>query len=808
MVRWQISAILGVAAAVAVTAAALITRTADIAVDLGTRAGQVLAGEATSWAAVDIRGRDLYLRGDAPSEDSRRLAIERLGRLYGVRTVDASAAGLLPEIHPYVTSFERSGDAVALAGAVPSLPDRARLLGALAAAAPGLSVADHSVLARGKADDRYFDALRSLYGLPALLSQGKVTLADRNVTIEGEAASNTSYDRLRSFAPALPDGYALSAVNVVRPLASPFVWSADRDDNGVALSGFVPDPAAREALLDVVRQALGPRNVFDRLDYASGAPDGFADVAEAAADYLDLLASAHISLSDRRLVISGRAASPEAYRTLNAYLETWNPPGFTLQKSIALPIVEPFTLTASRSHGRVTVTGFVPSDEARSAIADAAKAVAGDGEPVVETTLADGAPDGFAAAAEFAIGLLAKLDDGTALITGSHITLSGAAATAGDLIEVEAAIANPPDGYDVGSAVTPPVVDPYVWSMTKDSEQLTITGSVPSEAIRSAIRAVVDAASDDLGLVDRSGLGAGLDPAIDLVAVARKAAALLSDLETGEVHFEGNALSLSGKAATADASKEIDGELADLPGGVVKGSVDVAAPAAFRFFVERGLDTVTIDGDLTDDAMRKALLDAADRAFGKADILDSTAVAAGAPATAQDAVLFAIRAASLLAKGNVGVEGTTIKVTGNAFTAVGAARLPSALSASVPAGYTLDVAVTAMPAEPPLEPAACVEAIGAVLGRSPVRFEEAAVAADSRGVVDRLGALALRCPAARLSLTATVTGADPARAGTLGEARARNVAAAFADIGIDPARIVTSGAAGSVDGLSIHLATP
>ena len=32
--------------------------------------------------------------------------------------------------------------------------------------------------------------------------------------------------------------------------------------------------------------------------------------------------------------------------------------------------------------------------------------------------------------------------------------------------------------------------------------------------------------------------------------------------------------------------------------------------------------------------------------------------------------------------------------------------------------------------------------------------------------------------------------------------------AAFADIGIDPARIVASGAAGGVDGLSIHLATP
>jgi hypothetical protein len=188
MVRWQISAILGVAAAVAVTAAALITKTTDIAVDLGTRAGQVLAGEATSWASVDIHGRDVFLRGEAPSEENRRLAIERLGRLYGVRTVDASAAGLLPELRPYTTAIERSGSTVILTGAVPSLPDRARILGALAAAAPGLAIVDHSLLARGKADDRYYDLMRTLYGVPSLLAQGKVTLTDRAVTIEGEAA--------------------------------------------------------------------------------------------------------------------------------------------------------------------------------------------------------------------------------------------------------------------------------------------------------------------------------------------------------------------------------------------------------------------------------------------------------------------------------------------------------------------------------------------------------------------------------------------------------------------------------------------
>lgn len=810
MVRWQISAILGLAAAVAVTAAALITKTSDIAVDLATRSGQVLAGEATSWAEVEIRGRDVYLRGDAPSDEDRRLAIERLSRLYGVRTVDASAAGLLPELRPYVTTLERNGNTVALTGAVPSVPDRGRILAALAAAVPGLGVVDHSLLARGKADDRYFDVMRALYGVPALLAHGKVTLTDKTVTIEGEAVSNVAYDRLKTFAPSLPEGYGLAPVKVSRPLASPFVWSIDRDDDGVTISGFVPDPATRNTLLDIVRETIGPRNVFDNLDYASGAPKGFAETAAAAADYLDLLASAHIALSDRTLVISGRAASPEAYRTLNAYLETWNPPGFVLQKSVALPIVEPFTLTISKSRGRVTITGFVPTDDAEGDISDAAQAIAGDNEPVVETTLADGAPQGFGAAAQFAIGLLAKLDEGTALLSGTHLTLSGAATTSGDFLELQAAIANPPAGYDVGNGVTPPIVAPYVWSMAKDADQLTIAGSVPSEAIRVAIRAVVEGSSDDLGLVDRSGLGAGLDPAIDLVAVARKAAAILADLDTGEVRLAGSALSVTGKASTAEASTAIGNEIDALPAGVAKGKVEVSAPAAFHFFVERGLDTVTLDGDLVDEATRKTLRAAADRAFGKADILDSSEVAKGAPAGASDAALFAIRAASLLAKGNVSIEGTIARVTGSAFTAAGAAHLPSELSAAVPPGFTLEVAVNAMPAEAPLEATACGEAMAAVLNRTPVRFDDgvATIAADSRGVIDRLGALALRCPSARLMLTATVSGADAARAQALGESRARNVAGAFAEIGIDPGRLTAKGAVGAADGLTIVPAAP
>ena len=454
----------------------------------------------------------------------------------------------------------------------------------------------------------------------------------------------------------------------------------------------------------------------------------------------------------------------------------------------------------------MTVSGFVPGAADRATLHEAAVAVSGEREPVIETTQADGAPSGFVSAGTFAIGLLDKLDEGAAVISGTHIALSGVAASPGDLIELNAAVANPPSGYDISSAVTPPVVIPYVWAVTKDADQLTISGSVPTEAIRSAIGAVTDAMSEDLGVIDRTGLGAGLDPAIDLVAVARKALALLGNLDEGEVRFVESVISVTGKAADPGAAAAIDRELADLPAGVVKGGVSIDSGSTYRFFIERGFDTVTLDGQLSDEGMRGVLRKAAEAAFGKADILDSMAVAKSVPPDARDAALLAIRAASLLAKGNVSVEGNVISVRGSAFTGIGATRLPSELSAAVPAGYKLELGIDALPPEPPLAAEACVAAIDEVLKRAPVHFDQGAatVAVESRGLLDRLGALSLRCPAARLSLSATVTSANGGEA--LAKSRAGTVAAALVDVGVDPGRLVATGTVGSSDALSVTLA--
>ena len=145
--------------------------------------------------------------------------------------------------------------------------------------------------------------------------------------------------------------------------------------------------ATHTRLAAAVRAEATGRTVHDSSDLASGEPSGFADVVEEAIDYLDLMAEAHVGFSDRNITIAGRATTPGSYRTLTAYLETWAPSGFNVQSSIDLPVVTPYTLTASRMAGRVTVTGFAPDDTARDIIADAATSQS-QGPAVVEVTLA------------------------------------------------------------------------------------------------------------------------------------------------------------------------------------------------------------------------------------------------------------------------------------------------------------------------------------------------------------------------------------------------------------------------------------
>lgn len=55
--------------------------------DLAERSQEELKAVGQSWAAVEMRGRDAVLNGDAPSADEAKQAMDAIAGLWGIRAV-------------------------------------------------------------------------------------------------------------------------------------------------------------------------------------------------------------------------------------------------------------------------------------------------------------------------------------------------------------------------------------------------------------------------------------------------------------------------------------------------------------------------------------------------------------------------------------------------------------------------------------------------------------------------------------------------------------------------------------------------
>ncbi len=785
MFRWRIAAAAGLGVAVLVTAVAMIVEAGRIERDVAARAEEALAGEATSWASIAVHGRDLTLAGAAPSEELRAYAATRLARVFGVRGVDATAASLLPEQSAYRVVLEREGDTLRVGGFAPSDPDRRRMLARISAALPDLAAEDRLALARGMPGPEFLAALAAVTPVVADLSAGTVEVEAGVVRIRGTAATNETFQALAGFAPPLPAGYVLESFEIARPLASPYTLSAALEDGRVEVSGHAPDALTRARILAVVEE--GARSVEETVDLASGEPAGFGPAAIGAVDFLDLFAEVRIDLVDDRISFSGIAASPEAYRTLTSHLAAFAPAGFTVSADVRLPVVSPYTLSATRSGGKLTITGFAPDPQAADDIRRAADLVAAPGGSVVETSLAAGAPERYREAAAFAVRLLEHVSEGSVVIADGRITLAGTAATSSALLEIEASVAlETPEGFEVESTVQPPMVSPYVWAIERTEDSVILSGHVPSEAVRLAVREAAEDAIGDLAVTDRTGLAAGLPAGVDLAAVAAFAAAEVALLDEGRVELVDSTLSVRGRTADALAGRSaIDAFETRLPAGVRPGGIDIEVPVTFDFRVERAPGAVIVEGDAPDEAARARLADLADRLFAGADLQVALTVEEGLPEGSANAAEVMLRAAALLRRGTVTAENRFVDIDGMPLLGSLMERLDTDLVAELPPGFG---AVTRL--EPPAEPQpvgadVCRARLAGAADHVRVLFESGpagAIAPESEGAVAELAAAALGCRDVRLVVEVGPGGDLPAaearrRAGALaGALRAAGVA--------------------------------
>jgi predicted flap endonuclease-1-like 5' DNA nuclease len=124
--------------------------------------------------------------------------------------------------------------------------------------------------------------------------------------------------------------------------------------------------------------------------------------------------------------------------------------------------VRPYQWQAAKDAASVTLTGYVPSDDARGRVVSAAKMALAPAAVVDKLQLGSGAPAGLEGMTSAAFGHLTKLDKGIASLIDSKYTLTGVAGTQPNYDAVMGSVRALPMGYSLAKAdiVAPPAPRP------------------------------------------------------------------------------------------------------------------------------------------------------------------------------------------------------------------------------------------------------------------------------------------------------------------------------------------------------------
>ena len=291
-------------------------------------------------------------------------------------------------------------------------------------------------------------------------------------------------------------------------------------------------------------------------------------------------------------------------------------------------------------------------------------------------------------------------------LDGRDLTLNGVAPDEA----AQAAAAGLADAaWDVrkvtNASTLPPVVSPYAFKAAKDAAGITLTGNVPSEAMRAEIVAAAETANPGIAVTDRMTPARGAPEGFG--ALAAFGLSQLGGFTAGEASLTDNAYSVSGTAADPDAFEVETGRAnAELPGGGTLASAAILPPLMADWSWSAAKDaanTVTLAGVAPSLAARDAIAARAAELNPGATINNVMKIAAGAPDGFDNAYGFGLGLLPQLATGAVTVDSNGLSVEGNANGADASAALVAAVAAA-PAGLAVNNRVPAIePGQPGAE---------------------------------------------------------------------------------------------------------
>lgn len=473
----------------------------------------------------------------------------------------------------------------------------------------------------------------------------RIKLVGRAVQLTGTASSESERDVAIASLRGVPGMGQVDAAVTIAPLAAPFRTQVLVENSAVTVFGSVPNENFRQRLL--ARGDLASVDVQIR----AGQPteDAWWIGLEYAIELANLVERGHFELSDRTLNSAGRASSQRALGHLQMALAQM-PAGFTIGSIDVEPVlVAPYTWSAKFDGQRIAISGFVPEER----VVDRLRTADVSGLPIATgLSLASGAPEGFAEQTRLLLEQLALLEHGEAHIVDGVRRLVGVPPS----VEVAQAVTEALTG--TGSIIdlsSPRIADYWISINRQSGGTLVFDGFVPDEATRREF-SELDGADVNF-LKFGSGAPQAYRRAVDFGLT------LLDHLSEGRIAINGEALSVSGLAATPSDYKAVL-DLVDtrLPQGLTLGQVGVEAPRAANYAFSARRDAsgaVVLDGMLPNPDVEAALLAVAGPT-ARSKVTFASGETPNFVASAQQALSFL----QWLHQGRIAYEGTGWSVEG------------------------------------------------------------------------------------------------------------------------------------------------
>lgn len=336
-----------------------------------------------------------------------------------------------------------------------------------------------------------------------------------------------------------------------------------------------------------------------------------------------------------------------------------------------------------------------------------------------------------------------------------------------------------------------PESKPFNWTAERNVSRVTVSGTVALPAARARVMDSSRANANGVEVLDQMAFARGAPPRFD--AAALLLIDQLGKLREGKVALSDTTARLSGIARDLGGREAIAAALKNLPEGFTVAENAITAPAyVFQVNKDPVAGTLTFSGYVPDNNVHAALIAAAERKFLRNKIVDNLKSSIGAPSNFATAATAALGGLSRLSTGSLTLSDRDVKLAGDAFYDVAAEQIKADLSAELPQGWKANAEVTTKPAASAVDATVCQQLFTDLLAAGKIQFESgrANIDKDSRGLLDRLVEIALRCPSASLEIGGhTDTDGDESANMALSERRAQAVVGFLEKAGLPAERL-------------------